>query len=293
MFIPIIKNELTERKSFEEISKTNDRFKNSYDLSVNPREINLFYIEDTIRERIIFEKNKFKVNNTKLTFSENEILNLVETNPEKFSPNVVLRPVYEELILPNLCYIGGGGEIAYWLQLKSVFDIYGVTFPILLIRNSVVLITEKQNKKANKLQVTWNDLFFNQTNLITLKTHELSKLPIDFSELKYNLSQQFEKLLQITTQTDISFLGAVKAQEKKQIKGLENLEKRLLKAEKRIHEEKLNQIMLLQNELFPNQTLQERSVNFSEFYIKSNGTLIEKLIETLDPLEFNFTIITL
>ena len=293
LFIPIIKNELTERKSFYEISKTNDRLKNSYDLSVNPREINLFYIEDTIRERIIFEKNEFKVNNTKLTFSENEILNLVETNPEKFSPNVVLRPVYEEVILPNLCYIGGGGEIAYWLQLKSVFDIYGVTFPILLIRNSVVLITEKQNKKANKLQVTWNDLFCKQTNLITLKTHELSKLPIDFSELKYNLSQQFEKLLQITTQTDTSFLGAVKAQEKKQIKGLENLEKRLLKAEKRIHAEKLNQIMLLQNELFPNQTLQERSINFSEFYIKSNGTLIEKLIETLDPLEFNFTIITL
>ena len=160
---------------------------------------------------------------------------MAESNPEKFSPNVVLRPVYEEVILPNLCYIGGGGEIAYWLQLKSVFDIYGVTFPILLIRNSVVLITEKQNKKANKLQVTWNDLFCKQTNLITLKTHELSKLPIDFSELKYNLSQQFEKLLQITTQTDISFLGAVKAQEKKQIKGLENLEKRLLKAENRIH----------------------------------------------------------
>jgi phosphotransacetylase len=91
----------------------------------------------------------------------------------------------------------------------------------------------------------------------------------------------------------MSFFGAVKAQEKKQIKGLENLEKRLLKAEKRIHAEKLNQIMLLQNELFPNQTLQERAVNFSEFYIKSNGTLIEKLIETLDPLEFNFTIITL
>ncbi len=217
----------------------------------------------------------------------------MESNPEKFSPNVVLRPVYEEVILPNLCYIGGGGEIAYWLQLKSVFDAYDVTFPILLIRNSVVLITEKQNKKANKLQVTWNDLFCNQTNLITLKTHELSKLPIDFSALKYNLSQQFEKLLQITTQTDMSFFGAVKAQEKKQIKGLENLEKRLLKAEKRIHAEKLNQIMLLQNELFPNQTLQERAVNFSEFYIKSDGTLIEKLIETLDPLEFNFTIITL
>ena len=293
LFIPFVKNELTNKTSFQKVTETNSLLQASYDIQVNPREINLFYIEDNLRERIIFENNLFKVNNTKLAFSEKEILELLGNNPEKFSPNVILRPLYEEIVLPNLCYIGGGGEIAYWLQLQTTFEANNVTFPILLVRNSVLLVTEKQIKKADKLNLFWTDLFSNQQELFTEKTKEFSKFNLDFSEQKEHLKQQFEKLLLIANQTDKSFIGAVKAQQKKQIKGLENLEKRLLKAEKRVHAEKLEQIILLQNELFPNQGLQERKANFSEFYLDVNGKLIEKLFQKLTPLELNFTIITL
>ncbi|MDN3676822.1 bacillithiol biosynthesis cysteine-adding enzyme BshC [Flavobacterium paronense] len=293
LFIPFVKEELINKTTFKIVSETNNQLKNDYEIQVNPREINLFYIEDTVRERIIFENNMFKINNTKLEFSEKEILELLEKNPEKFSPNVILRPLYEEVLLPNLCYIGGGGEIAYWLQLKSTFEIYKITFPILLVRNSVVLATEKQIKKADKLNLSWKDLFSNQQELFNYKTKEFSKFNIDFSEQKEHLKQQFEKLLLIANQTDKSFIGAVKAQQTKQIKGLENLEKRLLKAEKRVHVEKLEQIILLQNELLPNQGLQERKANFSEFYIDVNGRLIEKLFQELKPLEPNFTIISM
>ena len=97
----------------------------------------------------------------------------------------------------------------------------------------------------------------------------------------------------VALQTDKSFIGAVKAQEAKQIRGLENLEKRLLKAEKRVHTEYLNRIMDLQNELFPNQSLQERKLNFSEFYLEYGTALIQKLLSELDPLKQEFKVITL
>jgi len=287
-FSPYIQDELLHQNSNKQVLESIAKLKD-YAIQVNPREINLFYIEDDLRERIIFENGSYKVNNTEITFSEAEILAVLKTNPEKFSPNVILRPLYQEVILPNLSYIGGGGEIAYWLELKSVFDFHGVTFPSLLIRNSVVIVLEKQVQKADKLELSWADLFLKQNDLIHSKTKELSKFTIDFSEQKEHLKLQFEKLNQIALQTDLSFTGAVKAQESKQIKGLENLEKRLLKAEKRIHAEKLERIIQLQNELFPNQSLQERQLNFSEFYL-NNDRFISLILKQLHPLDNHFLI---
>ena len=288
----IMKDELLHQSSFKNVNESNEKLEN-YSIQVNPREINLFYIEDNLRERIIFENEIYKINNTKIEFSEVEILKLLDSNPEKFSPNVILRPLYQEVILPNLCYIGGGGEIAYWLELKSNFDYHNVTFPMLLVRNSVLLATQKQHDKAEKLDLSWKDLFLNQQELYNKKTKELSKFTIDFSAQKAHLKLQFESLNQIALQTDKSFIGAVEAQKVKQIKGLENLEKRLLKAEKRVHNEQLERLFSLQNELFPNQSLQERKANFSEFYLEYGYSLIEKLLENLKPLEQEFKVIIL
>jgi bacillithiol biosynthesis cysteine-adding enzyme BshC len=293
LFIPFVKNELIYKTSFQKVTETDLLLQASYNIQVNPREINLFYLEDNLRERIVFENNLYKINNTTLSFSEKEIIELLENCPEKFSPNVILRPMYEEVILPNLCYIGGGGEIAYWLQLQSTFEANKVTFPILLVRNSVLLVTEKQTVKADKLNLSWEDLFCNQLELFTKKTLEFSKFNIDFSEQKEHLKQQFEKLLLIANQTDKSFIGAVKAQQTKQTKGLENLEKRLLKAEKRMHADELERIIQLQNELFPNQGLQERRNNFAEYYNEYGQEFIDKFFTQLKPLEPSFTIITL
>jgi len=296
-FIPYIKEELVNQTSHKKVLETVINLKN-YFVQVNPREINLFYLEENLRERIILDpdsnrEKKYKVNNTKIEFSETEILLLLENNPEKFSPNVIMRPLYQEVILPNLCYIGGGGEIAYWLELKSFFDAVKVTLPILLLRNSVLLTTEKQAKKTDKLGLNWSDLFLNQNALKNKSIKKLSKFPIDFTVQKEHLQKQFEALNEIANQTDKSFLGAVKAQEIKQKKGLENLEKRLLKAQKRKYSEELERIIDLQNELFPNQSLQERQANFSEFYLENGAGLITLLLKKLKPLESNFDIITL
>jgi uncharacterized protein YllA (UPF0747 family) len=153
------------------------------------------------------------------------------------------------------------------------------------------LATEKQALKADKLDLKWSDLFSKQNDLVNAKTKQLSEFPIDFSIQKEQLQKQFEALYEIANKTEKSFLGAVKAQEAKQIKGLENLEKRLLKAQKRNYSEEIDRVIDLQNELFPNKSLQERQANFSEFYLENGKDLIPKLINQLKPLQDNFNII--
>lgn len=291
-FAPFIKTELFEQVSHKAVTETIEKMK-PYTIQVNPREINLFYMEDGLRERIVFENGKYSINNTSLQFSESEILDLLEKHPEKFSPNVIMRPLYQEVILPNLCYIGGGGEIAYWFELKSFFEKVGVTFPILLLRNSVLIATEKQASKADRLGLSWQELFLKPQALANQKIRALSEFDIDFSQQKHFLREQFDTLFSIAEKTDKSFTGAVKAQETKQIKGLENLEKRLLKAEKRNHSEILRRIADLQNELFPNGSLQERFSNFSGFWLEYGDVIIEKLIDELKPLENEFNVLVL
>ena len=292
VFIPFIKDELENQTSFKEVTATIEKLK-EYSIQVTPREINLFYIENNLRERIIFENERYKVNHTNLSFSKEDLFRLAETNPEKFSPNVILRPLYQEVLLPNLCYIGGGGEIAYWLELQSFFNAAKVSFPMLLVRNSVVLATEKQIKKADALKLSWADLFSKQKDLVNNKTKVLSEINLDLSNLKMQLNKQFEELYSIANQTDNSFIGALKAQEIKQIKGIDHLEKRLLKAQKRNLQDVLNRSIHLQNALFPNQSLQERQTNFSEFYEENGELLIQTLIEKLQPLEHDFRIIAI
>lgn len=292
LFIPYVQEELEKQTSHEKVAETTELLK-EYNIQVNPREINLFYIEDNLRERIINQDGRYYVNNTEIEFSHQEIIELLDKSPQKFSPNVIMRPLYQEVLLPNLCYIGGGGEIAYWLELKSFFKASGITFPMLLIRNSVLLATKKQADKLDNLDLTWQDTFSKQYNLINRKVKELSTQELDFTEQKAFLKKQFDDLAAIAQQTDASFKGAVEAQEKKQLKGLENLEKRLKKAEKKVHTDKLSRITDIQNELFPNQGLQERQANFSEFYLDYNGKLLELLFAKLKPLEHEFSIIVL
>jgi bacillithiol biosynthesis cysteine-adding enzyme BshC len=292
LFIPYIQKELLEQSSFQNVLETNKMINGfGYKTQVSPREINLFYLTEELRERIVYNGEEYKVLNAEITWTESELLNEVNDHPEKFSPNVIMRPLYQEVILPNLCYIGGGGELAYWLQLKEYFKSVTITFPMLLLRNSVLIKTEKQSDKLKKLGLTVNDLFMDQLALMNDQTKKLSEIEIDLTPQKEHLQNQFKALYKIAKQTDKSFLGAVAAQEKKQIKGLIHLEKRLLKAQKRKLQTHLDRIKVLQDELFPGQSLQERNMNFSELYLEYGKELIPHLIHNLEPLKSEFLII--
>lgn len=292
LFIPHIKEELLHQSSFNAVETSYPILK-EYLIQVNPREINLFFIEHGLRERIVFEEDTFKVLNTDLQFTKDELLHLVDTNPEKFSPNVILRPLYQEVILPNLCYIGGGGELAYWLELKEVFTLHNTPFPMLLLRNSVLLATEKQNQKREKLNLSWEELFLKTDDFIQKKTKDFAQHVFDFEQQKQFLKDQFTALKEVTLQTNKSFIGAVNAQEAKQIKGLENLEKRYFKAERLKNQDQLDRMLDLKIALFPNNSLQERVDNFSTLYVEFGQKMIDELLENLHPLEQNYAIIVL
>ncbi len=293
-FIHYAEKELTENLSFKKVSETTEKLTNlGFSEQVHPREINLFYVKKNLRERIIEREGTFYVNDTNISFSKEEILKELHENPQRFSPNALLRPLYQEEILPNLCYIGGGGELAYWFQLKDYFNKVEVPFPILLLRNSVLLVPKMLSEKLKKLNTGIEELFLPQHELITRHTYKISKIEIDFSKQKEFLKQQFTDLYTLAQKTDVSFLGAVGAQEKKQLNGLDNLEKRLLKAQKRNLSDELDRLRGIQNQLFPNQSLQERQLNFSEVYLEYGEELLDVLKENLKPLDFNFNVLEL
>jgi len=182
-FIPYVKKDLFDQVSYREVSSTIVNLEKNYKIQVNPREINLFYLDKNLRERIVFENGIFKVNNTNLTFKKSEILKELEDSPEKFSPNVLMRPLYQEVILPNLCYIGGGGEIAYWFELKKYFESVNIIFPILLLRNSVLLLTKKHKSKMAKLNLSIADMFQNQNRLISKKVKSIKTNVFGFGRI--------------------------------------------------------------------------------------------------------------
>ncbi|WP_370003526.1 bacillithiol biosynthesis cysteine-adding enzyme BshC, partial [Winogradskyella sp.] len=294
LFVPQMISELLEQTAFTNVSETNTKLEElGLKVQVNPREINLFYIKDGLRERIVEVDGKYSVLESDIEWNKDDLLKHLEEFPERFSPNVIMRPLYQEVILPNLCYIGGGGELIYWLQLKSNFESQGITFPILLLRNSVLIKTKKQAEKLDKLNISDKDLFLDRNSFINKKVRKISNIDIDFSEQIKHLEQQFDNLHQLAEQTDKSFLGAVKAQEVKQTKGLKHLEKRLLKAQKRKLADEIERCTDLQEQLFPNESLQERNTNFSEFYLEYGDDLISVLMKHLEPLNGQFTIITI
>ena len=296
LFIPFVEKEVNEQISFHEVMSTNKKLvesSKSYSIQVNPREINLFYLADELRERIIELERIFKVVNTEITWNKKELLEEINLHPERFSPNVLMRPLYQEVILPNLCYIGGAGELAYWFQLKSSFKVFSIPFPILLLRNSVLLKSSKQSEKLKKLEIDNKDLFLDKNSFINKKVRSISNIDLDLSPQKLVLQKQFEDLYKLAEQTDKSFLGAVSAQERKQIKGLEKLEKRLLKAQKKKLADQVLRITDIQNELFPNQNLQERTANISEFYLEYGSQLIPFLFKHLHPLQGEFLVLSL
>lgn len=294
LFIPQMKKELLEQIAFKTVSETNKKLEDlELKIQVNPREINLFYIKDGLRERIIETDGVFSVLDTEITWNESELLKHLNEFPERFSPNVIMRPLYQEVILPNLCYIGGGGEMIYWLQLKSNFEAQNITFPMLLLRNSALIKSEKQVSKLENLNISNADLFLDRHSFINKKVRQISNIDIDFSEQIQHLETQFKQLYDIAEQTDKSFVGAVKSQEVKQIKGLKHLEKRLLKAQKRKLTDQIERCTELQEQLFPNQSLQERNTNFSELYLEYGDQLIPEIIKTLEPLKGEFLILNL
>lgn len=288
--IPFIKNDLTEQNSFRIISETNKRLTPHYDLQVNPRELNFFYLTDEYRERLIVENNTYKTIDNRFVFTKQELEEEIKKFPERFSPNVVTRPLYEEMVLPNLAYVGGPGEIAYWLQLKDLFHFYKVNFPILILRNSFLFIDENTISKMKKLTIHPESIF----NSIETWTQDFitrnAKKEISLQKELVQIEHIFETILRKAFEQDNTLQGTVEAEKKKTIHSLQALEQKLVKAEKKKFEIELNQLQKIKTRLFPENELQERHETFSSFYVKEGKAFISKVMDTTDPFGKDFII---
>ena len=290
-----MKSEIINNNCHDQVNTQIETLKKEYNSKfkpqVNPRLINLFYLIKNGRYRIEKKKNEYILVGTDKKFSKNELINEIENFPENFSPNVLIRPLYQEVILPNIAYIGGGGELSYWFQLNKYFENEKVAFPILILRNSVLLINSKLSKKIDKLKIKIKDLFLEKNLLISKVIKENSKISLDLNFLKDQLESQFDFLEDLIKKTDKSFKGAVLAQKKKQIKGISNLEKKLLKSQKRKMNDLVERINIIYESIFPNNDLQERQVNFFELYEEHGIDILSFLKKNIDPFDNNFIVL--
>ena len=291
-FTSIMRHELTENGCSQAIEKTTQALTlKGYHKQVHPREINLFYCDSGLRERIIATESGFAIDQTEMRFTQEELLNLLERRPELFSPNALLRPLYQERVLPNLAYIGGGAEVAYWAQLKDCFATNALTYPMVYLRNSISLIPAKVISKLRRINLEISDLFLPMDELSRRYVARNSGLEIDFSAQITHLKKQFEQLYLMAKQTDASFMGAVGAQEKKQIKGLERLQQRLMRAEKRKHAQDIQRLAKMREWLFPEGTLQERKENMSWGLTQIGPEFLALLKNHIDPSDHRFTLL--
>ena len=295
IFEPYLLEEIRNKTSNRIINSTIENLKKKYGKSfkaqVNPREINLFYQTKTNRERIVIEKNFYKIKNSNINYDLDGIKKILKTNPEFFSPNVLLRPLYQETILPNICYIGGPSEISYWLLLKDFFESQNVNYPILLNRNSALIIDFKLSKKIKNLNIDLKDLFMEKNSLINKKVREISNIDLDLSFLKNKLDKQFKYLNELVEKTDYSFKGSVDSEFKKQTASINKLEKRLLKAQRKKLSDHVSRLSVIYEKLFPNGSIQERKVNFTTFFQIYGEQFINELFKILDPLSNKFDVI--
>lgn len=292
VFTPYIKKDIVEQISYKNVSATDELLQErGYKTQVFTREINFFYLHEGKRSRLVLEGKKFKVFNQEIEFTEDEILQEIDRFPEKFSPNVIMRPVYQEVLLPNLAYIGGGAEVAYWLQLKSTFQELNVTFPILIPRNSAMVMNKKTAEKIFRLDFSFKSIFKSEDVLKSEFVKRTTKHRLNLNDEWLEINGVFSKIKLRAHKIDPTLsqsTDAVKARLKKSIK---NLEKKLLRAEKKNHAEALIQIGRVKEQLFPDGVLQERVENFAPYYLRYGDDFIKDLLKHFQPLDFQFTVL--
>src|SRR3546814_340993 len=203
-----------------------------------------------------------------------------------------MRPLYEERILPNLAYIGGGGELAYWMQLQAVFEAHHVHFPALILRNSVLLIDENSQKRLDSLRVSPTDLFQPAEQLAArfVKSHSENELSLEAER------SDFEKIFELVKEkafaVDPTLKDSAEAEKARFFNSLKGLENKLAKASKRRFETELSQLTRVQEKLFPGAGLQERHDNFIPWYLKYGPGFIDLLKDSLPPCLNKFQILT-
>jgi bacillithiol biosynthesis cysteine-adding enzyme BshC len=296
--LPVFEDDLLHQTASGIVEDAANKLQDAgYKVQANPREINLFYLKDDLRERIVKKNDQFTIHaptavGARFTFSEDELVNELKAHPGHFSPNVILRGLYQETILPDIAFIGGGAEIAYWLQLKTLFDHYKVPFPVLVLRNSFLIIEKKWNEKIAKLGFTPEDFFLPEQELMNRLVAKESKHPVKLNGSLTELEQLYNTFKKQAAAVDHTLEQHVDALRLRTVHRLQELEKKMLRAEKRKFSEQERQIHIIKEHLFPVNGLQERYDNINYYYAKWGKDILHKLHEHSLALDQEFCILS-
>lgn len=281
LFTGILAADIFENIPYQKVSETAQALSKDYKLPVNPREINVFYLTDNSRQRIIKNADHFEAGEKK--WSVEEMQKELQEQPQNFSPNVVLRPMYQEVLLPNIAYIGGNNEIAYWLELKSAFDALGVFFPQLVVRDSALWLGKKPAKDIESMRLqpgdmlkSWEDLkfyFYNQNELLHPAEQSADDLLTHYEALRQNMQGLPSDLV-----------ASVVKQANLHIKEVKKWKGDIHKRQLELQDKNIQKLEKLYNAVFPNGDFQERQENFIPFYLQYGPALFETLKDNFDPL---------
>lgn len=291
IFVPAIQEDLFQHIPQDLANSQTKKLENlGYKSQIFPREINLFYMDKGIRERIEKSGDIYKVLNTDISFTEKELMEHVEAHPEHFSPNVVLRPLYQEMILPNLAYLGGPAEVVYWLQLKGIFDHFEVPFPALMPRNFAVVLDKAADKKIQKLGLS-DELLFQSVEewkkgFISMN----ASMDIKLNREKEALGSIFEESGKTAAELEKSLGNAFEAAKVRALKILDQLGQKVKKAEERKWEIQIGQRKAIFEYMNPAGSPQERVENFMRFFLE-HPEFIEQIQSLFDPFDFSYMIL--
>jgi bacillithiol biosynthesis cysteine-adding enzyme BshC len=292
-FVEVMRSDLFDHRTYQAAAAGTQALEaQGYAGQVFPREINLFYLDKGLRERIVQEGEDFVVLNTSLRFSKTQISKLLEEHPERFSPNVILRPLYQEQILPNLAYIGGPAEVVYWLQLKGVFGAFQTPFPVLMPRNFALVLDGSANKKRVQLDWSQADLFQNFADWKKAFVQASSAHDFSLAEAKEAMHALFDGLASQAAGTDAGLQQAFAAGKVRSEKILSQMGTKLRKAEERKLQVELDRAKELFAQVTPGGSPQERVVNFMQFYL-GRPDFLEELMGCFDPFDFSMLVLEL
>jgi bacillithiol synthase len=288
-FVQVMKDDVLYHTSFQTLTETNQRLGRNYQLQITGREVNFFYLGKEGRNLIKKTKNGFEVNNTAIVLTETEMLSEIESHPERFSPNVVLRPVYQEHILPNLAYVGGPGELAYWLQLKDVFAAHQVPFPMVVLRNSVMLLRKAVLHKLEKRGVTIEQLFLKEEVLV--KQFVSSEHPLSIEDNVLVIDESIQQAIDTIMPFDNRIASKLIDWKLQALDELNGLKKEIYKRKKAKSEADIQLLLQLKQELFPGNEPQERHNTLAQYTGDYYQSFIDVVSKELFPFSHTLDII--
>lgn len=279
-----LEKELTDKRSQRCVERTDRELEDvGYDLQVRSRSINLFYLLDGYRERIEASEAGYATADGKYRWSHEEVLTELREAPERFSPNVILRPLYQERILPNIAYLGGPAEIAYWHQLKGLFEEAGAFFPLLQLRSQIYHIDPKDLERMEKSGIRADDLFRNKEELIQERVKASSSTDLELHTEEEELRELYERLGHKAASIDPNLWDSIMSEKQKAQKGLDRSRKKMIRHSKKSESLLVDRIQQVHEKLFPDGTPQERIENIAPFYARDGERFLDRTEKALDP----------